>query len=144
MFIIIISIYKNVAYLMEAYIMVTTEITLDNKKQCKDLFKKLHKELTRRMETAASITHWGQHWSVSYISEINKELKSFYLTIASEHNYMEININRHKEFLVVELSLFDNISETQYNDAYTSTVLHNMISTVLADYLNFKFCEEVK
>lgn len=144
MFIIIISIYKNVAYLMEAYIMVTTEITLNDKKQCKDLFKKLHKELTRRMETAVNILHWGQHWSVSYISEINKELKSFYLTIASEHNYMEININRHKEFLVVELSLFDNISETQYNDAYTSTVLHNMISTVLADYLNFKFCEEVK
>lgn len=144
MFIIIISIYKNVAYLMEAYIMVTTEITLDNKKQCKDLFKKLHKELTRRMETAVSIPHWGQHWFVSYISEINKELKSFYLTIASEHNYMEININRHQEFLVVELGLFDNVSETQYNDSYTSVVLHNMISTVLADYLNFKFCEEVK
>ena len=88
MFIAIISIYKNVAYLMEVYIMVTTEITLDNKKQCKDLFKKLHKELTRRMETAVSIPHWGQHWSLSYISEINKELKSFYLTIASEHNYM--------------------------------------------------------
>ena len=82
-------------------IMVTTEITLDNKKQCKDLFKKLHKELTRRMETAVSIPHWGQYWSVSYISEINKELKSFYLTITSEHNYMEININRHQEFLVV-------------------------------------------
>ena len=57
---------------------------------------------------------------------------------------MEININRHQEFLVVELGLFDNISETQYNDSYTSVVLHNMISTVLADYLNFKFCEEVK
>ena len=124
--------------------MVTTEITLDNKKQCKDLFKKLHKELTRRMEIAVSIPHWGQHWSVSYISEINKELKSFYLTIASEHNYMEININRHQEFLVVELGLFDNILETQYNDSYTSVVLHNVISKVLADYRNFKFCEEVK
>lgn len=125
-------------------IMVTTEINLKDKKQCKDLFKKLHKELTRRMETAVSIPHWGQYWSVSYISEINKELKSFYLTITSEHNYMEININRHQEFLVVELGLFDNISETQYNDSYTSVVLHNMISTILADYLNFKFCEEVK
>lgn len=124
--------------------MVTTEITLDNKKQCKDLFKKLHKELTRRMGTAVHIPHWGQHWSVAYISEINKELKSFYLTVVSENNYMEININRHKEFLVVELGLFDNITETQYSDAYTSTVLHNMIGTVLADYLNFKFCEEVK
>ena len=124
--------------------MVTTEITLDNKKQCKDLFKKLHKELTKRHDRAISILHWGQHWSVSYVSEINKELKSFYLTIASENNYMEININRHQEFLVVELGLFDNISETQYADSYASVVLHNMISTVLADYFNFKFCEEVK
>ena len=124
--------------------MVTTEITLNDKKQCKDLFKKLHKELTKRHDRVITIPYAGQTWTISYVSEVNKELKSFYVTVASEHNYMEININRHQEFLVVELGLFDNISETQYNNAYTSVVLHNMISTVLADYLNFKFCEEVK
>lgn len=124
--------------------MVTTEINLNNKKQCKDLFKKLHKELTRRNETFASIPQWGQYWSVAYISDINKELKSFYLTVASENNYMDINISRHKEFLAVELSLYDNITEEEYSNDYTSVVLHNMIGVVLADYINFKFCEDVK
>ena len=124
--------------------MVTTEINLNNKKQCKDLFKKLHKELTRRKEIFASIPQWGQYWSVAYISDINKELKSFCLTVASENNYMDINISRHKEFLAVELSLYDNITEEEYSNDYTSVVLHNMIGVVLADYLNFKFCEDVK
>ena len=124
--------------------MVTTEINLNNKKQCKDLFKKLHKELTRRNDTFTSIPQWGQYWSVAYISDINKELKSFYLTVASENNYMDINISRHKEFLAVELSLYDNITEEEYSNDYTSVVLHNMIGVVLADYLNFKFCEDVK
>lgn len=124
--------------------MVTTEINLKDKKQCKDLFKKLHKELTKRMRNASYIPHWGQYWSVAYISDINKELKSFYLTVVSENNYMDINISRHKEFLAVELSLYDNITEEEYSNDYTSVVLHNMIGAVLADYLNFKFCEEVK
>lgn len=124
--------------------MVTTEINLKDKKQSKDLFKKLHKELTKRMRNASCIPQWGQHWSVAYISDINKELKSFYLTVVSENNYMDININRHKEFLVVELSLYDNITEEEYSNDYTSVVLHNMIGVVLADYLNFKFCEDVK
>ena len=107
-------------------IMVTTEITLDNKRQCKDLFKKLHKELTKRMRNASCIPQWGQHWSVAYISDINKELKSYYLTVVSENNYMDINISRHKEFLAVELSLYDNITEEEYSNDYTSVVLHNM------------------